>query len=46
MELKHCPKCDTDLPLNMFGKNKSKKDGLQNYCKEYKFVAIDKIKCL
>lgn len=34
MELKHCPKCDRDLPLNMFGKNKSKKDGLQNYCKE------------
>ena len=31
---KKCPKCGRELPLECFGKNKSRKDGLQPYCKE------------
>ena len=31
---KFCPKCKKTLLLKSFGKNKNKKDGLQNYCKE------------
>ena len=33
--LKQCPKCDDTKPLSKFGKNKSKKDGLQSYCKKH-----------
>lgn len=34
MEIKHCNKCGKDKPISEFGKNKSKKDGLQTMCKE------------
>jgi hypothetical protein len=32
MKEKRCPKCKEDRPLKEFGKNKSKKDGLQSIC--------------
>lgn len=32
-ETKHCPKCDQDKPLDTFGKNRSRPDGLQAWCK-------------
>jgi hypothetical protein len=31
--VKHCPKCDLDKPTEEFGKNRSRGDGLQPYCK-------------
>lgn len=34
METKFCCKCERDLPLSMFHKDKSRKDGLSCYCKE------------
>lgn len=34
MESKLCNKCGEIKPISDFGKNKSKKDGLQAYCKE------------
>lgn len=34
-EMKRCPDCDKDLPLEDFGSNKARKDGLQNYCKKH-----------
>lgn len=34
MESKLCNKCGEIKPISDFGKNKSKKDGLQSYCKE------------
>lgn len=34
METKFCCKCEKDLPLSMFYKDKSRKDGLSCYCKE------------
>ena len=34
MERKICTKCGRELPLECFDKNKSRKDGLQNWCKE------------
>lgn len=33
-DIKICSRCRKELPLNMFGKNKSKSDGLNIYCKE------------
>ena len=36
METKFCPKCKRDLPLSMYYKDKSRKDGLSCYCKECK----------
>lgn len=30
---KICPECKRELPIEMFARNKSTKDGLQNYCK-------------
>ena len=33
MEFKYCARCDTDKPLDEFGKNAARKDGLQTYCK-------------
>lgn len=36
MDTKYCPHCDTDKPVEDFGKNKSKKDGLQSVCTECK----------
>ena len=42
VEQKHC-KCDTWKPLNEFGKNKSKWDGLQGMCKECKITENKKI---
>jgi len=32
--MKTCPKCNETKALQMFGKNKSRKDGLQCWCKE------------
>lgn len=32
--MKRCPKCGRDLPLERWGKNRSKPNGLQSYCKE------------
>lgn len=34
METKLCTKCGQVKPISEFGKNKSKKDGLQTHCKE------------
>lgn len=34
METKHCNKCGRDLPLEAFGRDKSRHDGLQRSCKE------------
>lgn len=34
MEIKHCNKCGKDKPISEFGKNKSRKDGLQTMCKK------------
>ncbi|KKL11515.1 hypothetical protein LCGC14_2545040 [marine sediment metagenome] len=31
--MKHCPKCDTTKPTGMFGPNKTKRSGLDNYCR-------------
>jgi hypothetical protein len=31
--MKYCPKCRTEKAFNEFGSNKSKRDGLQAYCK-------------
>ena len=31
---KYCPKCQTEKDLLRFSKNKARKDGVQNYCKE------------
>lgn len=31
--MRHCPSCDKDLPISSFGKNRSRKDGLQTYCR-------------
>ena len=33
METKVCRRCKVNLPINNFGKNKAKKDGLDIYCK-------------
>lgn len=30
---KHCGKCDKNLPISEFGKNKARYDGLQSHCK-------------
>ena len=32
--IKHCPKCDQDKPLDAFANSKSAPDGLTTYCKE------------
>ena len=34
MQTKVCPQCKIEKSVDGFGKNKSKSDGLQNYCKE------------
>jgi hypothetical protein len=31
--MKHCPRCDEDLPLSEFGVDRSRKDGLNLYCR-------------
>lgn len=31
--IKICARCRKELPLDMFSKNKSANDGLQNWCK-------------
>ncbi len=33
MKTKRCPKCEQELSIDAFGKNRSRKDGLQVYCK-------------
>lgn len=33
MEKKHCAKCDTEKPLEEFGKDRSRFDGLRHWCK-------------
>lgn len=33
MTTKHCPRCERDLPLDGFYKNRAKDDGLMSYCK-------------
>lgn len=42
MNTKKCPKCETDLSLSQFYKNKSRKDGYSNYCKPCKKEANKK----
>ncbi|QZE11250.1 HNH endonuclease [Streptomyces phage Forrest] len=32
--MKYCPGCKNNLPEEKFGKNRSRKDGLQNKCKD------------
>ncbi len=32
--MKRCSKCKLEKDTNQFHKNKNKKDGLHNYCKE------------
>ncbi|KKN60018.1 hypothetical protein LCGC14_0536050 [marine sediment metagenome] len=34
MQTKHCPKCETNLPVDEFGKDHSRKDDLQGHCKK------------
>lgn len=34
MEKKFCPKCEKNKIVSDFNKNKSRNDGLQNYCRE------------
>lgn len=36
--MKYCPDCKTDLPDEKFGRNSSRKDGLQNKCKDCRKV--------
>lgn len=36
--MKHCAICDRTLPLESFPKNKTKRDGLQTYCRHCKSV--------
>ena len=35
-QTKKCSKCQEVKPINMFNKNKAKKDGLHNWCKKCK----------
>ena len=48
METKKCGRCKRELPIDMFYKNKSEKDGLSWHCKdcskEIAFARKDKIK--
>lgn len=37
--MKHCNKCDRDLPVSCFHKDKTNKDGLNRWCKECKRTA-------
>lgn len=32
-QIKHCPRCGEDKPIDQFGLNKSKKDGHADYCR-------------
>ncbi len=32
METKYCTKCEKDVEIQFFNKNKNKKDGLQDIC--------------
>lgn len=34
MQEKYCPRCKCSKPTNLFYKNRSKSDGLSNWCKE------------
>jgi len=36
--MKYCPKCKLSKPLDSYSKNKTKKDGLQVYCKVCKSI--------
>ena len=38
MATKYCNKCSTTLPIEQFGKNKAKADGLQSQCKSCRKV--------
>ena len=31
--IKHCPRCDRDMPVSEFGSNKNRKDGLTDRCR-------------
>lgn len=44
MVVKHCPSCDLDKPLDEFGKNRSRPDGYQNYCKTCASLAVQRSK--
>lgn len=33
MSQKYCPKCETEKDISEFGPNKSRKDGVQSFCK-------------
>lgn len=37
-KLKHCPKCGIDKPLRAFSRCKTRRDGLQGYCRPCKKV--------
>lgn len=37
---KHCAKCEAWLPQSNFHKNRTKPDGLQNYCKQCQCDAV------
>ncbi len=37
--MKTCPKCKLEKPFELFGKNRSKKDGLESWCKSCKYSA-------
>ena len=42
--MKHCGKCNRDLQKSCFAKNKAKKDGLQERCKECRAKHFQTIK--
>lgn len=33
-QTKHCPRCSQDKPMTEFGRNRSRPDGLQSWCKK------------
>lgn len=40
METKHCAKCNLDLDVSEFGKDKSRKSGLYSYCKKCTYKSV------
>ncbi len=41
---KHCPKCKQTLPLDNFVKNRSRRDGLDHYCKYCRLANVNRLR--